>query len=207
MFFFANTIHLAAQRNSSIDSCFNDANRSSTKNVLKIDATEILKGNVSIIWEHRVNQSFTFEGGIGLLTSQFYEPLLKPIYKSIPVSELELKKLDFALMSPGYSIYFSPKYFRGQYEDTYQSLSFRLSNYSQQLTQLEIAALWGKQWIVNHKLVFDLSVGLSWDKHWTRDGNYYLHNSIFSTHFENVETHSTMYFSVPISLKVGYRLD
>jgi len=192
-------------QNDSIAKYLDDNGRSSYKNIIKTDISQIMQGNIQLIWEHDVSGNFRVESGIGFLTGVFYKPLINPLYHD--GKELVNKNgLESVKMNPGISLYISPRQSSIKFPMFYASTNFLFNCYFNQLIIAEATITLGKEINLSKKCILDINTGLGIDTHWSLDGYYYSHKlMIFNG--RSISNHNTLSLLIPLSIKLGYRIN
>lgn len=189
-----NTSIIWAQQNN-ISDLMNDGGLSTTTDIIKTDVYEYLKGNIPIIWEHRFSDNFAIEGGLGLLTNNFMQPVLKydilkrPMYKDL---------------KGGLSLHFASSYYSNGFESLHFGFEYNYHNYTSQVETNEISFNFGKQWFLSRRLAFDISLGLGLNFETSIDGRSY----VFKPEINNADLYGGegIRMVVPASIKIGYIL-
>jgi len=192
-------------QNDSIAKYLDDNGLSSYKNIIKTDVSQIMQGNIQLIWEHDISGYWRLESGIGLLTSNFYNPLLKVLYRD--GNELFNKNgLESVKMNPGLSLYISPRHSYIKYPSYYTSANFLFNCYFNQLLIAEASITFGKEINLSKKCILDINVGIGMDTHWSLDGYYYSHKFMI-LNGKSLSHPNNMSLIFPLSIKLGYRIN
>ena len=192
-------------QNDSIAKYLDDKGLSSYKNIIKTDVSQIMQGNIQLIWEHDISGYWRLESGIGLLTSNFYNPLLNLLYRD--GNELFNKNgLESVKMNPGLSLYISPRQSYIKYPSYYTSANFLFNYYFNQLLIGEVSITFGKEINLSKKCILDINAGIGMDTHWSFDGYYYSHKFII-LNGKSLSHPNSMSPIFPLSIKLGYRLN
>ena len=192
-------------QNDSIAKYLDDNGRSSYKNIIKTDVSQIMQGNIQLIWEHDISGYWRLETGIGLLTSNFYKPLFNALYRD--GNDLFNKNgLESIKMNPGLSLYISPRQSYIKYPSYYASANFLFNYYFNQLLIGEVSITFGKEINLSKKCILDINAGIGLDTHWSFDGYYYSHKFMI-LNGKSLSHPNNMSLIFPLSIKLGYRLN
>jgi len=202
LLFFVTNIY---SQQDSISEYLNDGGLSNYKNIIKTDITQILQGNIQLIWEHDISGMFRIESGIGLLTSTFHKPILNALYRD--GQELFYDEgLEETKMNPGLSLYVSPRLSIIKFPSFYSSCNLNLNYYFNQLLVGEVSFTFGNEINLSRKIILDINAGIGVDTHWSFDSYYYSHKfMIFNG--RDLDHPNTISFFIPLNIKLGYRLN
>jgi hypothetical protein len=201
--FFLCSITTFSQQDS-LDYYLNDNGLSDFNNILKLDVTQALKGDILFNWEHDFTGEFRMEAGVGLLTSHFARPWLDPLYRENP--DPFDNEQTYVPMNPGFSIYLLPKWIDLRFPSYYIGFENLFQYYSRQLIVAETTFLFGKSFNLSPKLLLDIQAGIGMDNHWSLDNYYYMHK-IMILKGKSGEKQHTINLIIPIRVKLGYRID
>ena len=178
-----------------IEQYLDDGGRTAASNIIKTDVSQMFQANIPLIFEHRFDDHLALQGGFGLLTHDFFRPVLNPIFASGPLYN-ELKG--------GYSLYVQPMLYLEGFESFYIGIPFRYRRHTSQAESYEFNIALGYQWIKGRHLSFDLSVGGGFNLEYSLDGvSYIYYAKAISPRYAD-DFRQRLIF--PVSLKVGYVL-
>jgi len=177
-----------------IEKYLDDGGRTAANNIIKTDVSQMLQANIPLIFEHRFNNNFSLQGGFGLLTHDFFRPVLNPIFASDPL---------YSQLKGGYSLFIQPVCYLDGFESFYIGIPFRYRRHSTQAKSYEFNIALGYQWIKGRHLSLDLSVGGGFNLEYSLDGVSYIYYA------KGISTNANDFrqrLVFPISFKVGYVL-
>jgi len=192
-------------QNDSISKYLDDNGRSSYQNIIKTDVSQIMQGNIQLIWEHDISGYWRLESGIGVLTSNLYKPLLYALYRD-GKDIFNKNGLESIKMNPGVSLYISPRQSLIKYPSYYTSANFLFNYYFNQLLIAEASITFGKEINLSEKFILDINAGIGIDTHWSLDGYYYSHKFMI-LNGKSLSHPNNMSFIFPINIKLGYRIN
>ncbi len=134
---------------------FDDGKISEAKNVIKLNLSSIIHGDVPIFYERAIGNSFAIEVGAGLLMPYYVPDLI----------QLLSDEKDFSDPDSGYSLWFQPKFYFGGNapELVYVGLQYRRRNYkkdSSTFVYTDISFNYGYQLILGKRIALDYSSGV-----------------------------------------------
>lgn len=180
-----------------------DKGLSSYKKVIKTDLSQILKGNVMCMVEKDISGIMRLEYGIGLLTSALVEPMFNRLYRQ--GTDLFDEGFTPVKMKPGFSLYVSPRYTDVKFPWIYVSSNLLTEYYIGQLFVADLSFTLGYEFDLSKKMVLDVSTGFGADLLVSSDGYYYGHkHRLFNG--KSLTVQHTFSFYIPISVKLGYRI-
>lgn len=177
-----------------IDQYLDDGGRTAAGNIIKTDVSQMLQANIPLIFEHRFNNIISLQGGFGLLTNDFFRPVLSPVFASNPL---------YSKLKGGYSLYVQPLFYANGFESFYVGIPFRYRRHSTQAESYEFNIALGYQWFKGRHLSFDLSVGGGFNLEYSLDGVSYIYYAKATSPNANDFRRRLIF---PISFKVGYVL-
>lgn len=178
-----------------INQFLDDGGRTEATDIVKTDFSEILQGNIPIIWEHKFTDYFALQGGIGLLTHSFSKPLIRPL---TTVTSL------YPDLKGGFSLYVQPLYYLSGFESYHVGLPIRYRRHGSQASSFEFTVGLGKQWFFGRHFSLDFESGIGMNYEYSLDGKSYIYNTdIF---IKDIGGKFRSRIVVPISFKLGYVL-
>lgn len=178
-----------------ISDLMDDGTLPAAKNMIKTDLSQFLKANIPLIWEHRFN-AYSFEFGVGLLTHNFFEPVI------IPKNQSGKRKM-YENLNGGYSIHFSPNFYFDGFDSFHCGLQYDYHHHYKQAVSHECCCIAGRQWVFAKRIAIDvnLGLGLNWEK--SLDGKSYIFEPDIINEFQNHITDGIRIVA-PLSIKLGY---
>lgn len=185
---------ICAQK-SNISELMDDGGLSTTTDIIKTDVFEYLNANIPIIWEHRFSDNFAIEGGLGLLTNSFIQPVIKYDLNKKPINEN---------LKGGFSLHIAPTYYSNGFESFHFGFEYNYRNYLNQVESSEISFKFGKQWFLTRRIAIDFSLGLGLNFETPIDGISY----VFDPDINNINLYGGegLRMVIPASIKIGYIL-
>jgi len=161
-----------------------------TTNILKINASSVIIGNLPILLEHVFSPSFTTEVGAGIILPYYVKEIGQRIFSDPVVTKPD----------GGYSFSVEAKYyvFGAAPGQLYMSAMLRRREYHQDQQRIIFSDLLfnsGKQVSLGSRFMGEFGYGL---------GFRIVHAPDFMT--ENLEDYSMLQFLVSINLKIGIKL-
>ncbi|MDP4271369.1 MAG: hypothetical protein Q8909_14800 [Bacteroidota bacterium] len=176
-----------------IEQYLDDGGRTATKNIIKTDFTQMLLANIPVIFEHRFNNNLSLQGGVGLLTQNFFHPVIKPIFATDPL---------YSELKGGYSLYVEPLFYGNGFESLHIGIPLRYRRHGDQVESYEFNIALGYQWFKGRHLSYDIEIGAGFNLEYSLDGVSYIYNSnVIDKSLAN-DFRQRLVF--PVSFKAGY---
>lgn len=182
-------------QSSNIAQYLDDGGRTSARNIIKTDFSQMLRANIPIIFEHLFDYNFSLQGGVGILTHNVYRPLFKPILRT---------KDMYSELKGGFSLYFKPSFYFSGFESIHFGIPFHYRRHGNQAESYEFGLSIGKQWFYGRHLCFDIEVGVGFNLEYSLDGVSYIYfpGDVDSNYDVSFRERAV----TPLSFKIGYVL-
>lgn len=172
-----------------------DGGRTEANTIIKTDISQILDANIPLILERKFGKFIAVQAGAGLLTHNFFKPIIKPIIKNADL---------YPGLGGGYSLYLQPLIYFGGFESLHFGIPLKFRKHGSQVKTFEWNVVLGYQWFLNRHLALDLEAGVGVNYETSIDGVSYVYNDDIINKSLGDGFKSRIKF--PLALKIGYVL-